>query len=138
MPGHALELAHAAVTWMLVGLVWTIQLVHYPLFSYVEPARFTAFHAAHSARIALLVGWLMPLELAAAIALAVRSPSPWTWAGLGLVVLVWTATALLSVPSHARLTRGYDARAHAGLVAGNWVRTAGWSLRGAIALALLA
>ena len=138
MPAHSLELAHAALTWMLVGLIWTVQLVHYPLFAHVEPARFTAFHAAHSARIALLVGGLMPLELAVAIALVVRTPSPWTWAGLVLVVLVWGATALLSVPKHAELARGFDSRAHRSLVAGNWVRTACWSLRGLIALKLLA
>ncbi|WP_407539465.1 hypothetical protein Q0M94_15005 [Deinococcus radiomollis] len=30
---------HAAVTWALVGLILTIQLVHYPLFSrWVNPA----------------------------------------------------------------------------------------------------
>lgn len=137
MDARWLELAHAALTWTLVGLIWTIQLVHYPLFSFVEPARFAGFHAAHSARILLLVGALMPLELAAAVALVVRSPSAWTWAGLALVSVAWLATGLLSVPQHARLARGFDADALRLLVAGNWIRTGCWSLRGAIALWLL-
>ena len=31
----ALLAAHAAATWALVGLIWTVQVVHYPLFALV-------------------------------------------------------------------------------------------------------
>jgi len=46
------------------------------------------------------------------------------------------------VPRHARLAEADDARSIAevvaGLVAGNWVRTIGWSARCAIAVAMVA
>lgn len=34
LPG-ALLLVHAAATWAMVGLVWFVQVVHYPLFAQV-------------------------------------------------------------------------------------------------------
>ena len=46
-----------------------------------------------------------------------------------LVVVIWLSTALLQVPQHGRLQRGFEARAQQALVNGNWIRTAAWSLR---------
>ena len=37
----ALLLVHLAATWFLAGLIWVIQLVHYPLFAAVERADLT-------------------------------------------------------------------------------------------------
>lgn len=132
-----LLLLHAAVTWALVGLIWTIQLVHYPLFDAVDPARFPAFHARHARRITVLVGLLMPVEAGLAGWLALAEPSFATWLGVGLVAAIWLATALLAVPRHAELAEGYDAEAHRRLVGTNWVRTLLWTARGVLALVLL-
>ena len=44
----SLLLIHLAATWALVGLIWFVQLVHYPLFSAVAPERFATFEAEHS------------------------------------------------------------------------------------------
>ncbi len=38
---------HAAITWALVGLIWTIQVVHYPLLKNVGQAEFVAYHDRH-------------------------------------------------------------------------------------------
>ena len=43
-----------AITYVLVGLIWTIQLVHYPAFTYVENQRFTEFEQFHAKRISSL------------------------------------------------------------------------------------
>ena len=51
------------------------------------------------------------------------------WLGLALLLVVWVATALASVPMHARLEQDFDPAAHAWLVRGNWIRTAAWSAR---------
>ena len=133
-----LLLAHAGVTLVLVGLIWTIQVVHYPLFGYVDRERFASFHAQHARRITWLVGVLMPAEAVLAGLLAVRMPSVWTWVGVGLVALLWLATAMLAVPQHAALAEAFDPEAHRRLVRTNWVRTLAWTARGVLALALLA
>jgi hypothetical protein len=124
----------------MTGVVWTVQVVHYPLFGRVGAAGFPAYAAAHVRRISWVVGPAMAAELAAALALVCRPPAGvpgWQpWAGLALLGVVWLSTACLQVPRHERLAAGYDPAVHAGLVATNWVRTAAWSLRAALALAM--
>lgn len=136
-----LLLIQAVATLMLTGLIWTIQVVHYPLMDDVGEPTFVAYHRRHAQRITWLVAPLMPAELGAALLIAlappVGVPAPWAWTGLGLVVAVWVATAAWSVPAHARLSTGFDAAAHRRLVRTNVIRTALWSARAALVVALL-
>lgn len=125
-----------ATTLPLVGLIWLIQVVAYPLFARVARADFPAYHQAHSRLVTYLVAPLMVGELAFA-ALWILEPldtslSGTAWVGGALAALTWVVTMLVSVPQHAKLARGFDARAHAVLVATNWIRTALWTARGAI------
>jgi hypothetical protein len=135
---RALLLAQLATTLPLAGLIWTIQLVHYPLFAGVGSAGFAAYHAAHSQRITVLVAPLMLVELGAAVASlhwpSARAPAWYGPAMAALVGVAWVTTALCSVPAHARLELAFDRRAHEWLVATNWARTAAWSLRAALLL----
>jgi hypothetical protein len=137
-----LLLLHAAATLFMTGLVWFVQAVHYPLFARVGEAGFAAYAAAHGARTTWVVGPAMLLEAATAAALVARPPEgvrpSWALAGLALLAVVWLSTFLLQAPEHARLARGFDATAHARLVARNWIRTAAWTARSALALALVA
>jgi hypothetical protein len=134
----ALLVGQLASTLPLVGLIWTIQVVHYPLFDAVSGDLFVSFHRSHSTRITVIVMPLMIVELVTATAGIVLGPparalgNTATWAGFAAVVVVWAATFLLSVPMHARLTAGFDGRAHRRLVATNWVRTAAWTARGVL------
>jgi hypothetical protein len=41
------------------------------------------------------------------------------------------------VPRHDELRRGFERRAHRGLVAGNWLRTVAWTARGALVAAVV-
>ena len=125
-------LAHAASTLYLVGLIWMVQAVHYPLFAQVGEAQ---------ARISWVVGPPMLVELATAVWLVVRPPPglpAWApWLGLLLLALIWLSTAALQVPEHRRLEVGFDPAAVRRLVRSNWLRTALWTARGALALFLL-
>jgi hypothetical protein len=130
--------AQLATTLPLVGLIWMVQLVAYPLFARVGTSSFAAYHAAHSSWITLVVGPLMLGELASAALLIVARPpelpTGLAWFGFALVALVWAVTVFVSVPRHEILARGFDPDAHATLVATNWIRTAVWSVRGAMLL----
>jgi hypothetical protein len=133
-----LLLLQLATTLPLAGLIWTIQVVHYPLFAGVGPTRFAAYHADHSRLISLLVVPLMCVELLSALA-TFRWPDEAMprWFGpamLGLVGLAWATTALGSVPAHGQLAQGFDAAAHARLVHTNWLRTLAWTARSAMLL----
>ena len=58
-------------------------------------------------------------------------------AGLALLAAVWMSTALLQVPCHRKLARGFDPDVARRLVSSNWIRTVCWSLRLLVALGLL-
>jgi hypothetical protein len=132
-------LAHVGATLMMAGLIWLIQLVHYPLMRMVGPQTFAAYHASHSQLITLIVGPLMLVELGGALALCSQRPAlipAWmAWAGLGCVGVAWLTTAFASVPAHSLLSAGFDPAAHNTLVLTNWLRTLAWSAHGGLVLA---
>lgn len=137
-----IPLVHAAATLFLTGLIWFVQVVHYPLMSRAGGEEFRRYEQEHRRLTGFVVAPPMLVELGAAGWLAIRPPFPGSeaavWTGLTLVVLIWTSTALLQVPAHNALSRGFDAAAHRRLVASNWVRTVAWTARSALALWLLA
>jgi hypothetical protein len=138
---HIALVAHAAATWFLSGLIWVVQLVHYPLFDHVDRGRFVEFEQAHARRITWIVAPAMGLELITGAWL------PWAvgpgaernvlLVGAALIALLWVSTAFVQVPCHARLASGYDASAHHRLVWTNGLRTAAWSLRALLVAWLL-
>jgi hypothetical protein len=142
MMGEGLLVAHAAATWFMVGLIWFVQVVHYPLFAGVGETGFAAYEARHQRLTTFVVLPPMLVELVSALAIAVLLPAgvsrPLALAGIGLVGLIWASTFLLQVPCHAKLARAFDARAHRLLVRTNLLRAVLWSARGGLALALLA
>lgn len=126
--------AQFAATWFMVGLIWTIQLVHYPLFPLVGEGTFLRYEAEHTRR----MGWLLAIpasvEVVTAAALVFNRPPE---VALALVVLagavlaaLWVTTALVQVPLHRTLAADPSDGAMRRLVATNWVRTIGWTLRG--------
>lgn len=134
-----ITLAHAASTWALVGLIWIVQLVHYPLMATVSTPQFPSYHAAHTRRITWVVAPLMLAELATAGLLVwLGERNPWWLLSLPLLAANWISTAFVQIPLHNRLARGFDRSAHARLVHTNWTRTAAWSLRGLLLLPALA
>ena len=131
-------LVHVAATFYMVGLVWFVQRVHYPLFAGVGPEVFASYQAAHLARTGPVVGPAMLLEGATGMVL-VALPPPGVpialpWIGLGLLLAIWMSTWMLQVPRHRELVAGFDTSAHRRLVATNWIRTTAWSMRGVLVL----
>ena len=123
-------LTHAISTLALVGLIWTIQIVHYPLMAMVPPATYPAYQGAHQRRITFLVSPLMVLEgLSAILILFEQSGSPVYRGGLVALLLIWLSTALIQVPCHRLLIDGFDPGLHRRLVRTNWIRTSLWTVR---------
>lgn len=135
--------AQAATSAAMCGLIWFVQVVHYPLFARIDGDASKAFADEHQARTARVVIPFMLVEGIAAAAVAWAPPPgvPRWLAMLGLAVLVaiWLSTALVQMPLHGRLARdGHAAETVAALVRSNWPRTVLWSVRAAIAIWMLA
>jgi hypothetical protein len=126
-------------TLFMVGLIWFVQIVHYPLFAAVPESASAAYERAHTERTTWVVIVPMLIELGSAVWLAALSGEDRAlrYLGVGLVGLVWASTFLLQVPMHERLSSGFEASAHARLVLTNWIRTVAWTARGALVLYLL-
>jgi hypothetical protein len=131
-------LVNLAATLFMVGVIWFIQVVHYPLFARVGAEGFSAYSATHSRLTGLVVGPSMIAEAATAVALVHGPPGgvpPWlAWTGLALLATIWLSTALLQAPRHRELGAGFERASHRFLVASNWLRTACWSARGLVVL----
>ncbi|HCM42723.1 MAG TPA: hypothetical protein PLY88_04545 [Candidatus Omnitrophota bacterium] len=132
---------HAAATFFMVGLIWVIQCVQYPLFLKVGRADFQLFHAEYVQRIGWVVGVMMPVEMGFAgylfLSEACSGLKPWAGAGLGCLALIWGITAFVQAPQHQRLKQGYDTALIRRLAAGNWARTLLWTIRAVLALIML-
>ncbi len=135
----SLPLIHALATCFMTGLIWFVQVVHYPLFRAVGPAQFPGYALAHQRRTTWVVAPVMLIELASAVALVARTgTSPLhAWTGLSLLLVIWLSTFLLQVPMHERLATRFDHAAWRRLVVTNWTRTAAWTLRAIIAALML-
>ena len=129
-------------TCYFVGLIWTIQLVQYPLFAAVGRESFLAYHAEHSQRIVFALGLPFLLSIASAFLLFWLHPiSAPFWAillNLLLACSVWVLTALIHVPLHRSLGAGYSAAIIQRLMSTNWLRTAVWTAQGLLLLWMLA
>lgn len=118
-------------TLFLTGLIWTIQIVHYPLFSLVGKSEFIDYHSAHSARISWIVIPLMLIELISTFLHSIYDSFDnkiLNYSGIFFVLVVWFSTFLLSVPEHNILGNGWNKESIQRLVNTNWVRTIAWTL----------
>jgi hypothetical protein len=122
---------------VLTGLIWTIQLVHYPSFAFVDPEQFSAFHDHHNRSISFIVMPLMLAEMALAVLTFLHKPSWILGLALAAVILIWITTFTLSVPCHQKLAEGFDLAQVQRLVATNWPRTVLWTARSGLLACLV-
>lgn len=135
-------LVQAIASSAMCGLIWFVQVVHYPLFARVIGAESKDFAAANQDRTKIVVIPFMLAEGGAAAAVAWAPPpgvpASLAMAGMAIVIALWLLTACIQMPLHARLLReGHTSKTVAALVTSNWLRTLLWSLRGAIATWML-
>jgi len=125
----------------MTGLIWFVQVVHYPLHGEVGSASFLRYQELHVQWTGLVVMPPMLLELGTSLYFALKgyeSTPSWTWwIGLGLLGMVWTSTGLLQVPAHDALMNNFTETAHQKLVLTNWIRTIGWTARSGLLLWVL-
>ena len=117
----------------LTGLIWMVQIVHYPGFLGVGTEQFLAYQHNHMRTISYVVVPLMLGELVVGLMLPFVYPSSWPWlvyTSAGLVLVIWITTFFVSSPLHGLLaSEGYNTERIERLVSTNWIRTAAWTVR---------
>lgn len=138
---EAVLIAQVLASVGMFGVIWTIQLVHYPLMAHIPATAFVAYERRHTKAIALIVGPLMAVEGLCVLVVFFARPSgiPF-WlsliGGIAEAVAIGT-TAFVSAPLHGRLENGFDTALLSRLILTNWIRTIAWTARGIIAVAML-
>ncbi|GAA3515686.1 hypothetical protein GCM10022393_32050 [Aquimarina addita] len=113
----------------LVVLIWLVQLVIYPSFSYLSKQELILWHEKYTIRIGCVVMPLMLSQLVLAIIQFSRKPELYSSASLVLITLVWSSTFLQFVPIHKKISnRRIDKKLLNKLVKLNWIRTSLWTI----------
>ena len=125
----------------MFGVIWIVQVVHYPLMRFVSAEQFNRFETAHRVRISWVVGPLMAVEGVCVLAFLFAPPAGlvwWLpWAGAAAEAVAIGTTVFVSAPLHERLNAHFDQASLDRLVATNWVRTFAWTARAGVAIAML-
>lgn len=133
---------HAIATFYMIGLIWMVQVVHYPAFRLVGADRFAEFEAAHTRRMALVLAIPAPIEIVTGALLLWERPDSvgleLVLAGGAMLAAAWIMTALVQAPLHGRLSDQHDEGLIERLITTNWWRTALWTGRGVVVAAMLA
>ena len=126
-----LLLLHFMASSIMVGVIWVIQLVHYPSFNYIEKQRYSNFQSFHMTRISYLVIPVMLIELLTLVLLIYSMDQiniELVLSGI-ILLLIWVITAIFFSGAHQKLTLGYDKSVVGNLIQMNWSRTLLWTFR---------
>ena len=135
-------LTQLIATAVMTGVIWYVQIVHYPLMAGWPHDQFSVWEARHRGLTATIVIPGMAIETLAAAGLLLVPPrhrnAGWL-IGFGMLLLagIWASTFLLQMPCHTLLSMGWDEKIHARLVETNWLRTGLWTARLVLAAALV-
>ncbi|MCS7264646.1 MAG: hypothetical protein NZ805_07420 [Armatimonadetes bacterium] len=133
---HWILILHLAATLFMTGVIWFVQVVHYPLYRLVGVAQFAAYESSHTFRTTFVVAPPMLIEMVTAVWMLWQRPDGISakslWLNFILLIVIWLSTALVQSPIHGVLTKGYNERAIQLLVLSNLLRTVCWSARSII------
>ncbi len=131
-------LTHFTCTAFMTGLIWIIQIVHYPLFNQVGKDHFIEYEKLHTFKITWIVAPVMLLELSTAIFLLFKIDNSIFYINIILLIAIWLCTFFIQIPQHQKLARGFYPKTIKQLVQYNWIRTILWTVRTGLLFFLLA
>lgn len=112
----------------LVILIWMVQLIIYPGFSYYSNDNLLKWHKIYTPRITMVVAPLMFIQLGIAVYLSVFEFSTVTLIYSILVLSTWFSTFIYFVPLHQKIEKNKDLNVSVSkLITRNWIRTFQWS-----------
>ena len=122
---------HIVSTSIMVGVIWIMQLVHYPSFNFINIEDYKSFQEFHMKRISLIVIHAMTIELTSGILIfwIYQTNNIFFNVSLFCLFFIWFLTAILFSKMHQKLTLGYQISIVTKLVNLNWLRTLSWTLR---------
>jgi len=127
----SLALISLAASAFMAGVLWVIQVVHYPLLGEVAEESISKIATKHQGLITRVVGPIMVIEAGSSFLLLLQWPEEAileSLAGFALLLVAIVVTVFQAVPLHSKIATG-RAELIPKLLRINWTRTAAWSLR---------
>lgn len=127
---------HIYATIFMTGVIWIIQLVHYPMFTGLDARYFESSMISHQKGMSQVVLITMLIELFTGAFLIYIAKDLLTYFIINFIALliIWFVTFTISVPCHSRLLVSKNNDIINRLVKTNWTRTFFWSARSLAAL----
>jgi hypothetical protein len=124
-------LLHLTATSIMAGVIWVIQLLHYPYFHHLHRQNFTGLMQKHRLRISFIVIPVMLIELLTGAWLMYYSTTLKSFFLIGFLMIaaIWLSTFWFQVRAHNQIAGGYNSSAVTKLVKTNWIRTILWTAR---------
>ncbi len=124
-------LINLLLTWFLIGLIWVVQVVHYPTFRFFKEGDFLPFHHFHTKSITKIVVGTMIAELALGAWLTWQQQFSMDYLIPFLMLLgIWASTFFIQIPLHTRLAERRNEKEIERLINSNWIRTVLWTFKG--------
>ena len=122
---------HLIMASIMVGVIWVIQLVHYPSFRFTDKEKYVSFQIFHMRNISFIVMPVMILEFLSGLVLVLynNNHESLLMVSFFLLLIIWLVTALFFAQIHQKLSKGYDETLVTKLVSLNWIRTLLWTVR---------
>lgn len=137
----AVLVANLVATLVMVGMIATIHVVHYPLFAHVGAERYSDYMASHRSRIAALIALPWAAEGVTSLWLVLAPPAgvsrALAVAGLALAAVPVALTVGWAVGAHTALAERFDRQVHRRLMTANAARVIAWTAHAAVAVAML-
>ena len=122
---------HLVLASIMGGVIWVIQLVHYPSFRFTDREKYVSFQIFHMRKISFIVMPVMVLEFLSGLLLVLYHSNHDSLLRISffLLLIIWLVTALFFAQIHQKLSKGYDETLVTKLVSLNWIRTLLWTVR---------
>ena len=117
------------MSFLMMGVIITTQIVSYPLFLCLTKSDFETYHSTYVNKISFIVMPIMLSELVLSIILLSIIQNFSSVIILSSMLLIFLSTLFLQVPIHQKLEDGYNSQSIYYLINTNWIRTFLWVIK---------
>ena len=117
------------MSFLMMGVIITTQIVSYPLFLCLTKSDFKTYHSTYVNKISFIVMPIMLSELVLSIILLSIIQNFSSVIILSSMLLIFLSTLFLQVPMHQKLEYGYNNQSINYLINTNWIRTFLWVIK---------
>lgn len=118
----------------MMGVIWVIQLVHYPSFRFIDRSNWARAHNNHVRGISLIVAPVMIAEIVCRFYLCFHQTNVASISATILLIIIWLSTFNIQVPLHNKLEQAWTLDVVNQLINSNWIRTLLWTINTGILL----